>query len=242
MPKIEKYSKSAAARMMGEVWNVLDADEQRLVEMTLTVERFKKYEMIYRVGARPEYLYFLLSGRVKIYRDGLGGKRLINRVLRPGQFFGYRAAIAYENYVTEAAAFEESSVLLLPVGIVLNMMRTNAALCRFFVKALAVDLGAADKRIVSLTQKHVRGRLAETLLDLQDIYGMENDGETLDLRISREDLASLSNMTTSNAIRTLSMFADNGLLEVKGRKIRFLNVGELRRISEGNVEKAIPRG
>ena len=231
MPKIEKYSKSAAARMMGEVWNVLDADEQRLVEMTLTVERFKKHEMIYRVGARPEYLYFLLSGRVKIYRDGLGGKRLINRVLRPGQFFGYRAAIAYENYVTEAAAFEESSVL-----------RTNAALCRFFVKALAVDLGAADKRIVSLTQKHVRGRLAETLLDLQDIYGMENDGETLDLRISREDLASLSNMTTSNAIRTLSMFADNGLLEVKGRKIRFLNVGELRRISEGNVEKAVPRG
>ena len=111
-------------------------------------------------------------------------------------------------------------------------MLQNVNLCRFFVKALAVDLGVADRRMVSLTQKHVRGRLADTLLELIDTYGFEAGGDTLDLKLSREDLADLSNMTTSNAIRTLSSFVEEGLIEVQGRTIRFLNIGEIRRISQ----------
>lgn len=97
--------------------------------------------------------------------------------------------------------------------------------------ALAADLGKADQRVVSITQKHVRGRLAETLLDLLDVYGYGNDGETLDLRITREDMANLSNMTTSNAIRTLSAFADEGLVEVHGRFIKLIDVEALQSIS-----------
>ena len=98
--------------------------------------------------------------------------------------------------------------------------------------ALAVDLGKADQRIVSITQKHIRGRLAETLLDLLDVYGYGNDGETLDLHITREDMANLSNMTTSNAIRTLSTFASEGLVEVHGRYIKLLDVAALQQISD----------
>lgn len=97
--------------------------------------------------------------------------------------------------------------------------------------ALAADLGKADQRVVSITQKHVRGRLAEALLDLLDVYGYGNDGETLDLHITREDMANLSNMTTSNAIRTLSAFADEGLVEVHGRFIKLIDVEALQSIS-----------
>jgi len=72
---------------------------------------------------------------------------------------------------------------------------------------MAVELSFSNKRTVSLTQKHIRGRLAESLLVLRDTYGVENDGRTIRAYVSREDLACFSNMTTSNAIRTLSMFA-----------------------------------
>lgn len=98
--------------------------------------------------------------------------------------------------------------------------------------ALATDLGKADQRIVSITQKHIRGRLAETLLDLLDVYGYDQDGKTLDLHITREDMANLSNMTTSNAIRTLSTFATEGLVEVHGRYIKLLDVEALQQISD----------
>lgn len=97
---------------------------------------------------------------------------------------------------------------------------------------MAVDLGKADQRIVSITQKHVRGRMAETLLELLDVYGYDGDGQTLDLHITREDMANLSNMTTSNAIRTLSTFADEGLVEINGKFIKLLDVDAIQRISD----------
>jgi CRP-like cAMP-binding protein len=84
---------------------------------------------------------------------------------------------------------------------------------------------------VNLTQKHIRGRLAESLLHLVHKYGVEEDGQTLAMLLPREDLANMSNMTTSNAIRTLSQFAQEGLLAIDGRHIRILDEKSLEKIS-----------
>ncbi len=202
MTKLDKYDKSSVCDAMSELWSLLTEEEQTMFLTHMSVYRYRRNEMIYHEGESPDYLLCLLSGKVKIYRDGYGGRSIINRVLRPVQYFGYRA------------------------------MSTNNQLCAFFIRALSIDLGLADKRMVSLTQKHVRARLAETLLTLCDIYGFADDGETLNSLITRENMASFSNMTTSNAIRTLMSFAKEGLVAVDGRKIRLLDVDKLAMVSE----------
>ena len=63
-------------------------------------------------------------------------------------------------------------------------------------------------------------------------YGVEEDGFTLSIYLSREDLANLSNMTTSNAIRTLSNFATEKLIAIDGRKIKIIEEDKLRKISK----------
>jgi CRP-like cAMP-binding protein len=112
---------------------------------------------------------------------------------------------------------------MIPREVIKTLIRNNSELAWYFIHKLSVDLGIADKRAVSLTQKHVRGRLAESLLFLRDNYGMEEDGATLSVHLSREDLASLSNMTTSNAIRTLSWMAQEKIIELDGRKIKIID-------------------
>jgi CRP-like cAMP-binding protein len=97
---------------------------------------------------------------------------------------------------------------------------------------LSKHLGGSDTKIVTLTQKHIRGRLAEALLFLKDHYGMEEDGSTLSIYLSREDLANMSNMTTSNAIRTLSSFANEKMIVIDGKKIKIIEEEELRKISK----------
>ena len=111
------------------------------------------------------------------------------------------------------------------------MIDNNRQLAWFFIRELAHNLGGSDSRIVNLTQKHIRGRLAEALMVLRDNYGYEDDGATINIYMSREDLANLSNMTTSNAIRTLSAFVSEKLLIVDGRRIRIVNESALRKIS-----------
>ena len=100
------------------------------------------------------------------------------------------------------------------------------------VKQLSVDLGIADERTVNLTQKHIRGRLAESILFLKESYGLEEDGCTLSIYLSREDLANLSNMTTSNAIRTLTNFASEKIIAIDGRKIKIISEDRLEKISK----------
>jgi CRP-like cAMP-binding protein len=110
-------------------------------------------------------------------------------------------------------------------------MSENFEICDYFIQRLAKELGIADDRTLNLTQKHIRGRLAEALLYLKDSYGIEEDGSTLSIYLSREDLANLSNMTTSNAIRTLSAFANEKLIAIDGRKIKIIKEQVLRKIS-----------
>ena len=67
---------------------------------------------------------------------------------------------------------------------------------------------------------------------LRDHYGYEDDGITLRVYMAREDLANLSNMTTSNAIRTLTAFVNEKIIVVDGRQIKIINEPQLRKISK----------
>ena len=215
-----------------EIWQVLNDKERETVTLNTKILDFKKNEVIYQLGEIPEDLMCLCRGKVKIYRDGVGGRSQIVRMLRPTQYFGYRAFFAKEPYVTEAAAFESATVCFIPMQIIEKLVLANPQLGLFFVRELAVDLGIADERVVSLTQKHIRGRLAESLIFLVESYGLEEDGATIAIYLSREDLASLSNMTTSNAIRTLSTFVDEYIIALDGRKIKIIDKEALRKISK----------
>lgn len=225
-----KELKLNVQRIQG-LWDLLPAESQQRVEETVEVHRFLRGDKIYCEGDAPSHLLCVMHGNVKIFRHGSGGRDQIVRLLQPGQYFGYRAYFGGAPYVTAAAAFDESIIACIPMEVIEDAMMQSVALCRFFVKELAVDLGQADARLVSLTQKHIRGRLAESLLMLGESYGYASDGCTINIEVSREDLAQLSNMTTSNAIRTLSDFVQEGIVQVEGRRITVRSFNDLRHAS-----------
>lgn len=111
-------------------------------------------------------------------------------------------------------------------------MSDNSKLTMSIIKSFATELGFSLRRTVTLTQKHLRGRLAESLIFLKDTYGTETDGQSLKAVLNREDIASLSSMTTSNAIRTLSSFAQEGIIELEGKHIKILELNQLDTISK----------
>ena len=216
---------------LSEVWRVLTDEERDILRNNSKILNFKKNEMIYCEGDEPRDMMCLLKGKVKIYKDGVGGRSQIIRMIKPIQYFAYRAAFAQEQYLTNASAFESSTVCVIPMNVVEKLVYSNPNLAMFFIRQLSVDLGIADERTVNLTQKHIRGRLAESLLFLCDNYGLEEDGATISIYLSREDLANLSNMTTSNAIRTLSMFVSEHIIVMDGRKIKIIDEDRLRKVS-----------
>jgi CRP-like cAMP-binding protein len=209
----------------------LDEPSKSLLRQTSICRAYKKGDRIYEEGNLPVGLLCLISGKVKIMKKGVSGRGQIVRMARPVGFIGYRAFFAEENHIASAEAIEDSVVCIMRTDLVIGIVRSNSNFATRIIRALATDLGFSNRRTVTLTQKHIRGRLAESLLVLRETYGCEVDEATLKVYLTREDLANLSNMTTSNAIRTLSNFAAEGVLELNGKAIKVVDWELLERIS-----------
>lgn len=216
----------------GSVFEDLPHEEKEVLSRRHTARFYKRGEVIYLEDDRPSGILSLAFGKVKIYKEGITGREQILRLVRPVGLIGYRAFFAEENYKASAVAIEDSVVCQFHRDDFLKTVKNRPEITMRILKTLANELGVSDSRTVNLTQKHIRGRLAESLLFLANTYGFEDDGSTIKVFLSREDLANLSSMTTSNAIRTLSNFSSEGVLSIDGRRIRVLDNSKLNRISD----------
>jgi len=214
------------------IFRSLSQKDKETIVQCHTYAQYRKGELLLREGEKPHGLICLTSGKVKIFKEGVGGREQILSMIRPQGFIGYRAIFADSKYCASAVAIEDSTICIIEKDCIMRLIKRNPELALKFIRIFADELGFSNNRTVSLTQKHIRGRLAESLLVLKDTYGYETDGKTIGLCLSREDIANLSNMTTSNAIRTLSNLASEDIIAIEGRKIMILDCNKLERISE----------
>ena len=211
------YEKKEIVKAIAEMWAPLTQAEKRVLLHDIHIKNFKKNHFIYKASDLPTRMMVLIQGKVKIYKLGRNGRSQIIRAIKPMEFFGFRAYFANELYKTEAMALENAEVAFFNTETIVKLMKENFHISLFFLNYLSKELGQSDDRTVNLTQKHIRS---------------EEEDDTLSIHLSREDLASLSNMTTSNAIRTLSNFANENLIAIDGRKIKIVNSDELIKISQ----------
>lgn len=214
------------------VFNILSPEQKDKLLEGSVCKTVRKGEIIFKEGDVPIGLISLSKGKVKVFIEGIGGKEQIVRLARPVGFIGYRALFAQETHKATAVAIEDSVICIINKEVLYTTMRENSELPIKIIQSFATELGLTNNRTVTLTQKHIRGRLAESLIFLKDVYGLEKDGKTIKVYLSREDIANLSSMTTSNAIRTLSNFAHEGVISLEGKKIKILDFSKLENISE----------
>jgi CRP/FNR family transcriptional regulator, polysaccharide utilization system transcription regulator len=211
---------------------VLSEEDKKLMRKHTSFTKYKRNEMVFREGDKPSGFMMLVKGKLKIFKEGVGGREQIIRLSKALGIIGYRAIFAGENHIASAVTLEDSVVANIDLDFIYSKALKNSDFSIGIIRKLSKELGFSNARTVALSQKHIRGRLAESLMLLANKYGFEHDGTTLKVYISREDIANLSNMTTSNAIRTLSTFANEKLIAIDGRKIKIIDLTRLDRISK----------
>ncbi len=209
----------------------LNEQELAILERNRTHLLFARGEPIYKEGAKPMGLLCLSQGKMKVTKNGPRLKEQIISLKKPVDFIGFSELMTNEPYTASGIAIEESSVCFIDVNDFFTVMKNNAD---FFIKVtrfLSAELHHTANRIVTLTQKDMRARLADALLYILDIYGLKQDNQTLDVIMKRADIGALANMTTSNVIRTLSAFKDEGIIEIAHKEIKIIRPDELAAIS-----------
>lgn len=191
----------------------------------------KKGQGIFFENNRPQGLYCVHVGKIKISKTGTGGKEQIVRFAKDGDVIGYRAMLSGETYSANAVALEDSEICFIPKDSFIKIVQNNTELAFKLMDLVAKDLKQAEKKITELSQKPVRERTAEALLMLLEFYGVEADG-TLNINLTREDLAGIVGTATETLIRILSDFKSHHIIETVAKKIKILDKNQLIRISE----------
>lgn len=211
--------------------NNLTEEEKELILKNTSISFVKKNEYVIQLNDRPLGLICLLAGKVKIFQEGYSNREQILRLSKPGGYIGYRALFAGQNYTASAIAIEDSIIGTIKKETLFEVLQKNPKATFELLKDLANELGVSNLRTISLTQKHLRGRLAEALIFIANTYGYKEDSITINATLTRDDIAALSNMTTSNAIRILSQFAEEKIIALDKRDVKILDTKKLNHIN-----------
>lgn len=188
---------------------------------------FKKGQIIFSEGGHPLGVFCINSGKVKLSHSGQDGKEQIIHMAKEGDVLGYRALLSSERYNATAIALDDTNICFIPRDAFFKVLKSSHGLSLDIIKLLATELRKAVNTITDLAQKPVRERTAEALLFLKETYGFEADGATIDVVLSREDIANLVGTATETAIRLLSEFKNDKIVEFVGKKIKILDMAKL---------------
>ena len=206
----------------------LGVDDQNLLFWDEDVQFFKRGSVIYSEGDFAKGCYFLYSGILKVFKTGIEGKEQIIRFAKDGDLIGFRSVLSHERFCTSAKVIEDAIVCFIPANILTKLIQENSNFALQLMKVTCNELGEANSYITDIAQKTVRERLAEVLVQLEDTFGLNNEG-TLRISLTREELANMVGTATESVIRLLSEFKSDKLIELNGRKIKILDSRALRK-------------
>lgn len=209
----------------------LSKDELLKLADCKTSQTIKKGEIIFEEGDTVNGIFCVKDGVCKMTKLSANGKDQIVKLVTKGELLGQRSMISDEPVNLTAIALEDMQVCFIPKSDVMNLFNDNNKFSLNVMRSVCGDLKEADDHMVSLAQKNVKQRLAETLLYLETTFGTNSDG-TLHIQLSREELAGMIGTATESCIRLLSEFNKLGFIALNGKKISITDKAKLKRISE----------
>ena len=213
------------------VFKHLNAEQLRNLSNEIDQVQYSPGKIIFKQGSAPQGFICLKKGKVKIIRSAPNGNDLIIDLKSSPDTLGIRALSTGSKYNSSAVALDQVTICLINENAFHQLLDSSTKMFKELLSYIGDRLVRTDQKLISLTQKHVKSRLADTLLNLQQTLGENPDGY-IDISLKRSELAQLSNMTTANVIRTLSELKSMGFIVFKGRNIKIINKKALTQISE----------
>lgn len=190
---------------------------------------YKKGQSLFIEGNPPFGLYCLHSGKIKITKTNAEGKETIVRLASQGDVLGHRSLFSDSPYTASATVIEESIVCFVSKKTIMELIKQDPSLSFEIMTKISLQMGAAEERVASLSQKSQRERFAELLLLLKESYGERGeDGRIrLDIKLTREEMASMIGAASENLIRLVSEFKRDGIIEQEGKVLYLVDITEI---------------
>ena len=199
----------------------------KIEENKLTI-LYKKGETIRKQGTFMSHVISVNTGLAKLYLEGIQHRNAIVRIVKPCNFIGGPGIYLDQKHHYTLTALVDTTVCFIEMALFKELIESNGIFFNAFMKDFSRNIIAINNRLLSLTQKQMPGRMADTLL-----YIMEEifDRQTVFTLFSRQDLSELSGMSKESAIKVLREFSHEEIIRINTHEIEILNPEALRMIS-----------
>jgi CRP/FNR family transcriptional regulator len=169
------------------------------------------------------------DGLAKVFIEGEKGKNLIVKLIGRGDFISGGGLFNGNVQHFTISALTPVTCCLIDASKLSNLFAENNSFAVELLRNHTKQNNYLLSKMVSLTQKYMPGRVAETLLYLKnDIY--KKPKFTIDL--SRQELADMSNMTKESLVRILQQFKESNIIKTQGSEIEITDESSLINISK----------
>lgn len=216
--KLRKTQSTSPSEKVDHFFSEVKA-QSKLKDLTEANEKrsFPAKQILFSEGTNAHHIFYVLSGKVKLYKSNDMGKEFITDMVSPGEFLGQFAILENRPYKMNAVATEDCEIVQIPKTDFLSLIHTDRDVANQFIIMLANEVEEKAEKLIKLAYNSVRQRVADALLG---IYEKESKGE---FHISREDLANLTGTSKETVIRTLSDFKEEKLIRIDQNLIHVLS-------------------
>ena len=192
---------------------------------------YSKKLHVYRQGQRPRALYYVVAGKIKIYKTNEEGKEFITTIHGAGDYFGYTSILEDKNYTDEAEALEETKLMIIPREDFLELISNDMQVAQSFIKIITQNIVEKEEGLLNLAYNSLRKKVAYSLIQLLEKYNVERNGELV-INLSRENMAQSIGIATESLIRTLSDFRDEEMIEIETGRVIIIDENKLRKLHQ----------
>ncbi len=201
---------------------LLKPEDRSALAPLCELSAYEKGATIFEEGDPADRIHFLFLGKVKIVKAG-PERDLILEILGPGEPVGAVAVFEARPFPATAVALEPSGILSIPERRFFDLIEKRPEITRRLLAGLTLRLMSVNRRMADMTGsvEYRTGRLFSTLADRMG--QKQADGSIfVPLALSRQDLADLVGTTIETAIRIMSRWSKEGVVETdkKGFWIR----------------------
>lgn len=196
---------------------------------------------LYRDGDSFQALYVVRSGSLKTFVLNEAGEMQILGFHLPGEIIGFDA-LATDQHVSHAEALEPSSICELPYARLQQVTIEVPALHRQLMRVISREVVKEHQHTVMMGRQQAQEQLAIFLKNLTDRYQrLQLDSDTLNLSMSRYDIANYLGLVVETVSRLFSRMKDMGVLEVDRKSVRILRPDLLEDLCRNNSAAASKR-
>ncbi|MGJ8744292.1 response regulator [Polaribacter sp.] len=217
--KVEKVTPKEEIRNLNDLKNYFEDNGETFV--------FAKDSVIYEEGNNSNYIYLINRGLIKCQKLDEQGKQLTTALYKEDDLFGYTSFSQNLAYQESATAIKKTELVGLSKKALTSVLNKNHKVTLELIELLTEDLSVVKDQLLQMAYSSVSKKTAMTILLFAEKLNKKPKDQ---IKISRNDLASVAGIATESLIRTMSNFKKQGLIEIEGRTIRILNLEKLKEI------------